>query len=172
MGWDGMAQHSPDALFLSSRWCLRAEYWPATSWRTESYGAIVTGSARGRLLFLDIDGPPASRTGPAGRSARRPMPRRGGRRRRIGRRPRAGRDLADGFLDPGHGYREPHVIVQAAADIHHQGLALERMSDHGEHGKKPRRRRSFTREFKAEIVGLCRQGDRSVRQVARDFYLT
>ena len=34
-------------------------------------------------------------------------------------------------------------------------------------GKKPRRRRSFTSEFKAEIVGLCRQGDRSVGQVAR-----
>jgi hypothetical protein len=30
-----------------------------------------------------------------------------------------------------------HGIVQAAADIHHQGLALERMSDHGGHGKKP-----------------------------------
>ena len=31
-------------------------------------------------------------------------------------------------------------------------------------GKKPRRRRSFTPEFKAEIVGLCQQGDRSVGQ--------
>jgi transposase len=39
-------------------------------------------------------------------------------------------------------------------------------------GKKPRRRRSFTPEFKAEIVGLCQQGDRSVGQVARDFDLT
>ncbi|MFF3359841.1 transposase, partial [Streptomyces sp. NPDC002917] len=39
--------------------------------------------------------------------------------------------------------------------------------------KKPRRpRRSFTPEFKAEIVGLCRRGDRSVGQVARDFELT
>ncbi|MEU8709166.1 transposase [Streptomyces sp. NPDC048565] len=38
--------------------------------------------------------------------------------------------------------------------------------------KKPRRpRRSFTPEFKAEIVGLCRRGDRSVGQVARDFEL-
>ncbi len=27
-------------------------------------------------------------------------------------------------------------------------------------GKKPRRRRSFTPEFKAEIVERCRQGDR------------
>ncbi|WP_327713183.1 transposase [Streptomyces sp. NBC_00464] len=39
--------------------------------------------------------------------------------------------------------------------------------------KKPRRpRRSFTPELKDEIVGLCRQGDRSVGQVARDFELT
>jgi transposase len=39
-------------------------------------------------------------------------------------------------------------------------------------GKKPRRRRSFTPEFKAEIVGLCQQGDRSVGQVAKDSGLT
>jgi transposase len=39
-------------------------------------------------------------------------------------------------------------------------------------GKKPRRRRSFTAEFKAEIVERCQQGDRSVGQVARDFDLT
>ena len=39
-------------------------------------------------------------------------------------------------------------------------------------GKRPRRRRSFTPEFKAEIVGLCQQGDRSVGQVAKDFDLT
>ena len=38
--------------------------------------------------------------------------------------------------------------------------------------KKPRARRSFTDEFKAEIVELCRRGDRSVGQVARDFDLT
>ena len=38
--------------------------------------------------------------------------------------------------------------------------------------KRPRRRRSFTREFKAEIVELCRRGDRSVGQVASDFDLT
>ncbi|MGW1997462.1 transposase [Embleya sp. NPDC001921] len=38
--------------------------------------------------------------------------------------------------------------------------------------KKPRPRRSFTSEFKAEIVGLCRQGDRSVGQVAKGFDLT
>jgi transposase len=39
-------------------------------------------------------------------------------------------------------------------------------------GKKPQRRRSFTPEFKAEIVELCQRGDRLVGQVARDFDLT
>ena len=39
-------------------------------------------------------------------------------------------------------------------------------------GKKPRRRRSFTPEFKAEIVELCRRGDRPAGQVAKDFDLT
>jgi transposase len=39
-------------------------------------------------------------------------------------------------------------------------------------GKKPRRRRSFTPEFKAEIVELCQRGDSSVGQVAKDFDLT
>ncbi|MFJ2626048.1 transposase, partial [Streptomyces sp. NPDC087532] len=39
-------------------------------------------------------------------------------------------------------------------------------------GKKPRPRRSFTSEFKAEIVELCRRGDRAVGQVAKDFDLT
>jgi transposase len=39
-------------------------------------------------------------------------------------------------------------------------------------GIKPRRRRSFTPEFKAEIVELCQRGDRSVGQVAKDFDLT
>ena len=38
--------------------------------------------------------------------------------------------------------------------------------------KRPRRRLSFTPEFKAEIVDACRRGDRSVGRVARDFYLT
>ena len=37
--------------------------------------------------------------------------------------------------------------------------------------KKPRPRRSFTQEFKAEIVELCRRGDRSIGQVAKDFDL-
>src|SRR4029077_8351448 len=39
-------------------------------------------------------------------------------------------------------------------------------------GKKPRPRRSFTPQFKAEIVDLCQRGDRSVGQVAKDFDLT
>ena len=39
-------------------------------------------------------------------------------------------------------------------------------------GKKPRPRRSFTSEFKADIVERCRRGDRSIGQVARDFNLT
>jgi hypothetical protein len=38
--------------------------------------------------------------------------------------------------------------------------------------KSPRQRRSFTSEFKAEIVDLCQGGDRSLGQVARDFDLT
>jgi transposase len=38
--------------------------------------------------------------------------------------------------------------------------------------KKPRPRRSFTAEFKADIVQRCRQGDRTVRQIALDFDLT
>ena len=38
--------------------------------------------------------------------------------------------------------------------------------------KKPRTRRSFTPEFKADIVARCRQGDRTVRQIAQDLDLT
>ena len=38
--------------------------------------------------------------------------------------------------------------------------------------KKPRPRRSFSAEFKAEIVERCRRGDRSIGQVAGDFDLT
>jgi transposase len=38
--------------------------------------------------------------------------------------------------------------------------------------KKPRPRRSFTPEFKADIVERCRVGDRTIAQVARDFDLT
>jgi transposase len=39
-------------------------------------------------------------------------------------------------------------------------------------GRKQRRRRSFTPEFKAEIVERCRAGDRTIGQVAKDFDLT
>jgi transposase len=38
--------------------------------------------------------------------------------------------------------------------------------------KKPRARRSFTPEFKADIVERCGRGDRTIGQVARDFDLT
>jgi transposase len=38
--------------------------------------------------------------------------------------------------------------------------------------KKPRARRSFMPEFKAEIVELCQRGDRSIGEVSRDFDLT
>ena len=38
--------------------------------------------------------------------------------------------------------------------------------------KKPRPRRSFTPEFKADIVERCQRGDRTIAQVARDFDLT
>ncbi len=55
-------------------------------------------------------------------------------------------------------------------DIHHQGMAPERISKmETMERKKPRPRRSFTPEFKAEIVELCQHGDRSISQVARDF---
>src|SRR5271166_4768231 len=38
--------------------------------------------------------------------------------------------------------------------------------------KKPRPPRPFPPDFKAEMVELCRRGDRSIGQVARDFDLT
>jgi transposase len=38
--------------------------------------------------------------------------------------------------------------------------------------KSRRARRSFTPEFKAEIVELCQRGDRSIGEVSRDFDLT
>jgi transposase len=38
--------------------------------------------------------------------------------------------------------------------------------------RKQRPRRSFAPKFKAEIVELCRRGDRSIGQVAKDFDLT
>jgi transposase len=36
----------------------------------------------------------------------------------------------------------------------------------------PRRRRSFTREYKAEAVRLCRLGDRSIGKVAKDLAIS
>ncbi|KUL29484.1 transposase [Actinoplanes awajinensis subsp. mycoplanecinus] len=38
--------------------------------------------------------------------------------------------------------------------------------------KRPRPRRAFTPQFKAEIVELCQRGDRTIRQVSQDFDLT
>ncbi len=38
--------------------------------------------------------------------------------------------------------------------------------------KRPRPRRAFTPEFKAEIVELCHRGDRTIGQVCQDFDLT
>jgi transposase len=38
--------------------------------------------------------------------------------------------------------------------------------------RNKRDRRSFSDEFKAEIVERCRAGDRSINQVAKDFDLT
>lgn len=38
--------------------------------------------------------------------------------------------------------------------------------------KKPRPRRSYTPEFKAEIVECCQRRDRTIGQVCRDFDLT
>jgi transposase len=39
------------------------------------------------------------------------------------------------------------------------------------HKPKRRKRRSFTKEFKAEAVRLCRAGDRSIARVAADLDL-
>ena len=41
-----------------------------------------------------------------------------------------------------------------------------------ETGSEGRRRRSFTPEYKAEVVELCRTSGRSIRAVARDLGLT
>ena len=46
------------------------------------------------------------------------------------------------------------------------------MDKPGKPVKKKRPRRTFTPEFKAEAVRLCRVGDRSVAQVAKDLDLT
>jgi len=58
-------------------------------------------------------------------------------------------------------------------DIHHQGHSPRKDVQNGDMEKrKTRPRRSFTPEFKAEIVGLCQRGDRTIGQVSRDFDLT
>jgi transposase len=60
-------------------------------------------------------------------------------------------------------------------DIQDQGTGVSgRMSIIMENmaKKRARPRRSFTPEFKAEIVELCQRGDRTVRQVSQDFDLT
>ncbi len=41
-----------------------------------------------------------------------------------------------------------------------------------EAGSEGRRRRSFTPQYKAEVVELCRSGGRSIATVARDLGLT
>ena len=46
------------------------------------------------------------------------------------------------------------------------------METMGKKKRNPRPRRSFTPEFKADIVERCNQGDRSIGQVAKDFDLT
>jgi transposase len=55
-------------------------------------------------------------------------------------------------------------------DIHHLGLCPGEDVLMVNREKRPRR--TFTPEFKAEVVELCRRGDRSVGQVARDLDLT
>ncbi|MET8680137.1 transposase [Streptomyces sp. NPDC004647] len=55
-------------------------------------------------------------------------------------------------------------------DIRDQDFPPREDVHHGE--KSPRPRRSFTPEFKSEIVELRRRGDRSVRRIAKDFDLT
>ena len=63
--------------------------------------------------------------------------------------------------------------MRRRADAGSSAMPDGRMSDHGEQWERsPRKCRSFTPEFKAEIVGLCQRGDRSIGQIAKDFDLT
>jgi len=55
-------------------------------------------------------------------------------------------------------------------DIHQLGLCPG--EDAVMENRQKRLRRAFTPEFKAEVVELCRRGDRSIGQVARDLDLT
>ncbi|WUK77017.1 transposase [Kribbella sp. NBC_00359] len=58
-------------------------------------------------------------------------------------------------------------------DIRGRELALGKDVHHGVDGQEEAQpRRSFTPEFKVEIVELCQRGDRSVGQVAKDLGLT
>src|SRR5678815_3901393 len=52
------------------------------------------------------------------------------------------------------------------------GVAPERMSKMGAMARSKRPRRSFTAEFKAEVVALVRQPGNSAASVARDLDLT
>ncbi|RBQ14029.1 hypothetical protein DP939_42915 [Spongiactinospora rosea] len=69
--------------------------------------------------------------------------------------------------------RSANWACSGLTDIPDQGLTPGKMSMMENMAKKkPRPRPSFTREFRAEIVELCRRGDRSISEVARDFDLT
>jgi hypothetical protein len=68
----------------------------------------------------------------------------------------------------------PHLGFRRWTDIHHEGVRPRKGCPTKEtlERRKPRPRRSFLPECKAEIVELCRRGDRNIGQVARDFDLT
>lgn len=53
-----------------------------------------------------------------------------------------------------------------------RGVAPERMSGMEGEEKRQRLRRSFTKEFKAEVVELVRASGKTVAEVARDMDLT
>jgi transposase len=53
-----------------------------------------------------------------------------------------------------------------------RGVAPERMSTMETMGRTKRPRRSFTKEFKAEVVELVRQPENTAASVARDLDLT
>ena len=73
---------------------------------------------------------------------------------------------------PGH--KRACGLPPGLTDIQHQGHSPGKDVQNGDHGAGRSRVpcRLFTPEFKAEIVELCRRGDRSIGQVARDFDLT
>jgi transposase len=57
-------------------------------------------------------------------------------------------------------------------DIHHQGRGPGKDVHNGDDGTKQAPRRSFTKEFKAEVVALVRQDGNTAASVARDLDLT